>query len=174
LLPRLFQRPAGSAATPLRKQHDPLTALSLAGTVVQFVDFGIKILTQSVVLIRWGGREEPDVVAELEEAITYLKDLCAKLNQPALSNILSSSEPPEREPLERLCGASVTLAGQLLDRLGKLKVEGKHRKWNCFREAINWAWNEDALKHLLERLSTLRQIVEMHILVDLRYAHPLR
>lgn len=151
---------------------DPLTALSLAGNVVQFVDFGTKILTKSLLLIR-RDRDEPDVVTELEKAVTYLKDLCVKLSQPFLSDVLSSSEAAEREPLEQLCGASIALAGQLLNRLDKVKVEGKHRKWKCFREAVKWAWNEDELEHLVQRLSSLRQIVEMHVLVGLRYVHPL-
>jgi hypothetical protein len=71
---------------------DPLTALSLARTVIQFVDFGIKILTQTVVFIRRGANEEPNAVAELEGAITYLKDICTKLKSPALSNVPSSSQ----------------------------------------------------------------------------------
>jgi hypothetical protein len=82
---------------------DPLTALSVAGTIVQFADFGTKVLTQSLVLLSRNGRS--DVVAELTMVTLELNTLCAKLNQPLQLDSLSLSEITEQQALKNLCDA---------------------------------------------------------------------
>lgn len=67
---------------------------------------------------------------------------------------------------------SSVLAAELLGQLGRMKIKVKHRKWKCFKEAIKSTWNEDALQALVKRLATLRKMVEMHVLVALRYIRP--
>ena len=166
---------------------DPLTALSVAGNVIQLVDFGNKIVNHTLILSRDDGSRST-VVEELNIVTVELKGLCTKLEQSLRDGVLSSSESVGQQSLKKLCNASYMLATELLRKLdfikakgGKMQarckdegkcMDGKCGKWHSFMEAVKWAWKEDEILGLKKRLSAMREMMEMHVIISLRYIYP--
>ena len=140
---------------------DPLTALSVAGTIVQFVDFGTKILSRTHELYK-----SPDstitVNQDLDLVATDIFQLSQKLCVPA------RAETEDEPMLRKLCVASSDIATELTTRLNGLRVQGKHQKWRSFQQAINSVWSERDVKELTRRMSTIRDSVQIHVVVGLR------
>jgi hypothetical protein len=142
---------------------DPLTALSLAGNVVQFVDFGCQLLSHSRELYKstWGSLAADE---ELHLVTADLRALILKLR----SNTGDGSQDASQE-FRKICDEAVTLAEEILTRIDGLKVSGKHRAWKSFQQAIKSAWSQKETDGLIRRLSRLRQALETRILLSLRY-----
>ena len=154
---------------------DPLTALSFAGTVVQFVDFSTKILKASHEIYQSvdGTPRDHD---ELELVLSDLFSLTQKLKVPPRYPMTSPSNVDDQKMLDELCHACLVVADELqkgLDKLkasSKIKIPGMGRRWNSLQQGIRIIWtNADRLK-LIERLATLKESLRMTILVGLRYA----
>lgn len=151
---------------------EAVAALSLAGTIIQFVDFSSKIFSKSRELYESSSRALT-VNEEIEKAVEELNTLTVKLEQPLNQ---SGSSPSSRRPVEdpalnELCGTCRKIAKELQTRLNALKGQGKHQRWDSFRQAIKGAWAEKDIDALMKRLSILREALEMHILVNIKLVH---
>lgn len=143
---------------------DPLTALSLAGTIVQFVDFGKKLLTDCRDLYR-STAGVLDASEELELVTLDLRALAKKLQNADFS----AARRAEQATFKGICDKAAKIAEELLSRLDGLKVKGSERgKWQCFKQAVKAAWSIDEVKSLEERLSTSRKALETHVLFSIR------
>jgi hypothetical protein len=142
---------------------DPLTALSVAGTIVQFVDFSIKLLSTTRKLYRSDVGNLPDH-EELEYVTTDLSRLAARLQQPPEQEEGFQPSSPE---LQEISGKCDEVARELLKRLEALKIE-KNNAFRSFRVALQASWSKRDLNELVARLSTYRQSIQTHILADLR------
>lgn len=150
---------------------DPLTAISLASAIVQFVDFGSQ-------LIRGGSeiyKSSDGALAENSE----LEDITTKidqLNRKVLSSVPThSGQPPtpDEEALTELAESCRTVAGELLVLLRDLKVVhplGVHRKWDSLRKAIasQSPWNKEKIKALETRLGRLQEQITRRIVIMMR------
>ena len=117
---------------------DPLTALSVAGTIVQFVDFGTKLISRSKELYRSVDRAL-GVNKELEKIVEDLSKLLVKLQQPVRLKNTSSGNDRDEDALESLCTACRNVADETLKRLEGLKVDRKNGRWKCFGKALKSA-----------------------------------
>ena len=143
---------------------DPLTALSVAGTVVQFVDFSTKILSTARKLYHSKSGNLP-YHEELEYVTTDLSRLATRLQQPLNQDESQASSSPG---LQEICRACDKISQELLLRLEGLKVEKKNA-WKSFRGALQASWAKDDLKELVAKLDSYKQSIQTHILADLRY-----
>jgi hypothetical protein len=144
---------------------DPLTALSLAGTIVQFVQFATQIVQATV-------SGALPVQEDLETRTLALRDLIAKLRRQQLSGNASTSfvfraDSPDKT-LQILCDGCAAIAEELLARLDRLKVEGKHKMWKNFKKAIESQWSQNELKSLSSRLTEYRTALDTHVLINLK------
>ncbi|OCL07618.1 hypothetical protein AOQ84DRAFT_222678 [Glonium stellatum] len=144
---------------------DPLNALSCAGTIVQFVDFSTRILSRTYELYK-SPNSIITVNQELDLVATDLFQLSQKL-RVSVRDVTAPDTEDERM-LENLCLASSEIATELTTRLNDLRVQGKHRKWKSFQQAIKSVWSERDIMELTQRLSTLRDSVQIHVVVGLR------
>jgi hypothetical protein len=142
---------------------DALSAVSLAATIVQFVDFSSKIVSKGYHLYKSADGALP----ELGYVIRDLKSLNARLQYPEISSCLTRDE----QSLEDLSSQCSTIATELLGRLEKLSVEqnGRNRKWKSFRQALKSVWSKEALDEMKTTLSGYRSQLELHVLLSLRY-----
>ena len=138
---------------------DPLTALSVAGTVVQFVDFGMKLISTTAELYR-SAEGALAVNKELEMAITDLSSVGKKLSH-------QGSLGPD---IEEICTKTAALASELLQKLEGLKVQGRNRVWTSFRQAVKTAWSREEIESLQRRMEMLRRMLDTNVLVSLREA----
>lgn len=138
---------------------DPISALSLAATVVQLVDFSIKIVSKSSELYRSNG------LVENQSIDKATKDLI-KLNDQLKDSSVSNSD------LQELCKACGDAADELLTALSKVKVDGKGKAWQSFRKALRSIWSKEEIQELEKRLARFRNELNLRLTVGLRYACP--
>lgn len=132
---------------------DPITALGIAGNVVQFIDFGIKA-TSKTREIRKNAKRMTVADADLE---FVTKDLVA-LNAQLYASVGSSSEA---EALEELCGRCAKTAGELLSALQTFTVQGKKTKWKSTRKALKSLWGRDGVEEMKQRLLDFREELKL-------------
>jgi hypothetical protein len=137
---------------------DPITAVSLVGAIVQFVDFSSKILSKTTELYR----SSRSALAENVDIETITADL-AKLNTRLKQSITASDRD-----LQALCDACGGLAEQLLAALAKVKVDSKGQKWQSLRKALRSIWSKEKIKELEERLASFRAELNLRITVNIR------
>jgi hypothetical protein len=163
---------------------DPFTSLSLAATVVQFIDAGIKLVSK--------GREIHDTGTSTEnfdlEIVTsdFLKlnsDIqCLPGSIRAPANAQSQEERVSRSPMSRNCllttslfqalrdiAAHCAVAGnELTGVLERAKTQGVKSKWKSARQALKTIWNQDSVNAMAERLGRYREQLKLHVLVSIK------
>lgn len=98
---------------------DPLSAVGLAGTLVQFIDFTSKIVTQGRELYKTGSLK---LKGQVEAVTTDLLDFSTKFQQCSSCAQDESSSAAENEiALRKLCEECDGIALQLLAQLNRLK-----------------------------------------------------
>jgi hypothetical protein len=146
---------------------EPLATLSLAGTVVQFVDFGSRVLSKGHQIYRSvdGALSEnielETVTADLIELNTRLK---RSLRPAGTIGCFSKTE----QALEDVCNGCRGVSEELLVRLNGLKVQGKRRRWKSLRKALKTVWTKADIDATAGRLAMFKNQLELQILVSLR------
>jgi hypothetical protein len=161
---------------------DPVTALALAGNILQFVDYGHKLLARAGELYR-STAGSLAVNDQIELVTTDLQTLISKLRLSFPSDDASDDKCEKRcedgggddsghdasSTFEEICDGAANVATELLEKLASLKVQpGKHRKWKTLKQAVRTLWSEERIETLLERLSRFKQALETRILFSLR------
>jgi hypothetical protein len=150
---------------------DPLTVLSVAGSVVQFAGFGLKLFTNGRELYK-STRGILTVHEELELVTVDLRALIVKVARVHDSEVAESENHGEQDDeanFRKICCDTIELAGELIDALDKLKLrEGKNRIWESFRKVVESAWSRDQIKSLGKRLEILKGAAETHTLFSIK------
>lgn len=151
---------------------DPLTALSLAGTIIQVIDFGTKVLHGSRSLYN-SASGALDVNAELELITRDLTVLSKKLWRPLSAANATNSDPNghEYDSLRELCDGCKSVADELLVALEDLKMDGSqnNKAWKSLRYAIKSIFSQKEIDSLNDRLAAFRRALDTHILADLKF-----
>jgi hypothetical protein len=118
---------------------DPLTALSVAGSVIQFADFGMKLFADGRELYK-STRGILAAHEELELVTVDLRALIVKVARVRDSEVAESENKGDQDgeaSFRKICCDAIKLAEELIDALHKLKLrEGKNRIWESFRKVI--------------------------------------
>jgi hypothetical protein len=139
---------------------DPVTALSVAGNVIQFVDFGCRVFSKGIE-IALSEQGSTIVHDELEDIATDVSIMARKLR--------ASSLPKEGvdSTVSGICDRCTRVADEMLARLTKLKTRRK-QKWKSLWMALQHVWSEGEMQDIVQRLTMFKETLEMHILVDMR------
>ena len=151
---------------------DPLSALSLAGNVLQFIDFGTKLFSKAGELYKStvGSLAAND---QLELVTADLRALVSKLRQ-SLSSEETQGETVQEDKetwssFNRVCDEAADVADEIILRLGKLRLQdGKFRRLRSILQAVETLWSEREITSLLKRLSSLRIALETRVLFSIR------
>jgi RecA-family ATPase len=151
---------------------DPLSALSLAGNVLQFIDFGTKLFSKAGELYKStvGSLAAND---QLELVTADLRALVSKLRQ-SLSSEETQGEIVREDKetwssFKRVCDEAADVADEIILRLGKLRLQdGKFRRLRSILQAVETLWSEREITSLLKRLSSLRIALETRVLFSIR------
>lgn len=108
---------------------EALAALSLASTIVQFVDFSIKIVSKGFKIYHSGDGSLSEN-NDLEIVVNDLVLLQARL-QCATTGSDTDNPFSDEASLLSLRTTANELAANLLDRLNMVKAQGKHRRWKA-------------------------------------------
>lgn len=143
---------------------EALAIIGLVGNIVQFVDFSGKLISKSTELYRSSEGALAENV-DTETTTNHLVLLNSKLRGAATAT--------GDRALENLCKSCNTVAEKLLAALDKVKVKGEQRKWKSVRKALQSVWSKEEIGELERRLSKLREELNSHIVVGLRYENKL-
>jgi hypothetical protein len=143
---------------------EAFVAIGLVSNIVQIIDFSGKLLSNSRELYRSSvGALAANV--DIEAAATRLVLLNNKIRD--------STSTTSDDVLKRLCESCSSTADELLSALNKVKAEGKKDKWKSIGKALRSVWAKERIAALEERLAKCRHELNLHIIVDLRYARKL-
>ena len=143
---------------------DSLSALSLASAIVQFVDFGFKLLVESSELYRSPEGALADNV-ELKSTAEDLLQVSAGLRASFSHARLSEEEVV----LRQISASCEKVADELLAALDDLMVKGQRTKWKSTRRAFRSIWKEKQIREIEMRLDRFRGQLMVRLLAILRY-----
>ncbi|KAL2836736.1 hypothetical protein BJX68DRAFT_273368 [Aspergillus pseudodeflectus] len=126
---------------------EALAALSLAGTIIQVVDFGSKILTTTHELYK--STENITIFQQCELVTADLHKITQQLNNcnPRRSrNSRISPTPDIDNSLQSLLNECFNVASKLLARFEKLRVRGKKTKYKTFSQAVKAVFSESEIQ----------------------------
>ena len=165
---------------------DPLSALSLAGNVIQFIDFGIRLLSSAGELYELSAGSLA-VNDELEFVTTDLRALVKKLrtslpesDSKDMSYGIYTSDrghDSSSDSLGSICDQAASVADELVEKLESLKIKGdeqkgqkrpKLRHLQSLKAAVKSLWSQKDISALLERLNRLRQALGTRVLMSIR------
>jgi hypothetical protein len=150
---------------------DPLTAFSLAASILQFIDVGVKVVSGSAEIFHSATGtsslyEEAEVLAG---NITVICDQLGNSLRPDGSyNVLNKYETH----LEGFRLRSQVLAQELLDKLAKLRVDGEKsmlKRLKSVGMALKIVLKDKGkIDELQKRLDAIRDELEAHVVIDMR------
>ena len=168
---------------------DPVSALGVAASTVQFLTFAGSLLNKSYEVHRAADGitiefKELEVAAHtVEQLMKLLRDsstihlsgAAAHRSSGAWAWVGKKQPPPttERERMEialfDLCASCESVADELLTALNKLKRVGKKKTaWGSFRQALSCIWDEAKIQTLATRLEGYRKEIDTGLLMSIR------
>ena len=149
---------------------DPLTALSVASSIVQLVDFTQGLFRSTYRIYKsTTGRSESNV--DLQTISTSLKTLSsdlAKSVEQARSDTGKESSSNEEQLLD-LSKNCAGVAEKLIAALDQLTAQKIHNIWDSFDVAVRSVTSNKQVKYLSKRLEFYRQEISITINVCVRY-----
>ena len=127
---------------------ESLAALSLAGNIVQFVDFGCRLFSKSRELYR----SSDGVLAENVELENIANSLTALSKGLTPGSSQTQPESIDYKNLRSLAKDCKSIATELLQALHELKVKDPQKKLQCFRTALKRIWRSEEIENIAKRL----------------------
>jgi hypothetical protein len=144
---------------------EALAALSVAGNVVQFIQFASEVVTET----RETYRSADDTSAQHLDLEAVAEDL-QKLVSPLQASAQASTGAAGGLKFKKLLKSCNEAADELHSAIQELKVkDGPHRKWRSFGKALISVWKRENISSFQKRVSLLRDQIQFHIVDDLRY-----
>ena len=134
---------------------DPISAFSLAGTVLQFLDSGSRFVLLAKRLYDGNLEEAPLSYAALQTAAVDLEEIL-----PQLDNSTDGSNDGQVRQLAHECGKT---ARKLLVTLGKLKLEDAPRKRDAIKTAFRSICKEKEINSRRNQIQELRTQISFHL-----------
>ena len=149
---------------------DPFTALSLAGNVVQFVQFGCQLAAQAHdIYSSNSGVSEKNL--EIDSVTTRLLGTVHELSSHLGSGDATSSPYPVSRSSKRLieiAEACKMIAEDILHRMEAMKLREPATVWRSLRLALKSMWTKEELDALMKRLKAYISELDTAILVSLK------
>ena len=147
---------------------DPLTAIGLAGNIVQFIDFSLTIVSKASEIRQSADgvpRENRDLEIVTKDLVAITARLKNSVRQAPRGAVDLTQEQCRLDDLRRHCA---DVAGELIDALERLKAKGPKGRWKSLRQALKSVWSRDKIIQIQSRLTGLREELELRILVDMK------
>ncbi|KIW78743.1 hypothetical protein Z517_08582 [Fonsecaea pedrosoi CBS 271.37] len=145
---------------------DPITAVSIAGNAIQFVDFTAKLISKGAELYKYNTLSEH---VELRKAAVQLRSFQLPHKLDDLRSLQTTSLTEDQSlllsQLEEAYSYCTDCAEQIIEAVGKLTVSGDHRKWKSFRHALSSVMGVSKLDDASRRLSNARQQLMLFLLL---------
>lgn len=139
---------------------ETVAAIGIAGNIVQFIDFGCKLLSKAKAIYRDGAAVEHTDLRKVTEDLTAL---ITKLSEDIRQ--ASASNEPE---LQELCEGCLGVAKELQHALTKVNASSGQGRWKSIRAALKAVWGKEHITELKGRLDAYSMQLDRRVLVGLR------
>ncbi|TGO07645.1 hypothetical protein BTUL_0257g00060 [Botrytis tulipae] len=148
---------------------DPLSALSFAATIVQFVDFGSKVISTATEL----HHSSEGALANNLELSTIISDLSSISNDLSVRSSGQGMHSYNKDELALIGLASQCkeLSDKLLHDLDGLNIKKAHTKWASARQAMRSLWKEAYISEISKRLDGFRNQLVLRLVALLADKH---
>ena len=143
---------------------DPVTAFSLAGTILQFLDSGSRFIKLAHELYRAQG----DTLTSLTDLHAITIAFQQELQDFNSSNINYNHAESQQDNIAQLAHRCEEVLVQLLTLVGKLNDATHHRKQDALKRAFQMILKENEIKTLMSRLNDFRSEFSFHLLTLVR------
>ena len=144
---------------------ETLAALSLAGNIVQFIDFGCRLFAKSQEL----HRSATGVAAEDDQLAIIARSLRRFSQDLEVTSPSDGGQSSQAFDLEGLVDECKRVANDLLGALDQLKSTRARNKWRCLRDSLKRVWKEERINSLARRLDSCSIQVTACLLKLLKY-----
>jgi len=146
---------------------DPLSALSLASNVVQFIDFGSKLISeiQEIRQSASGSTKENADFLFTAKAFRRQSDI---LFANLADRTSSSSLPLSRSALQEFVVPCRQVSDELIAILEDLKAMEPRKRLQSFWQALRSITKRRKIKELVAKMEILRKLVNSHLITILR------
>jgi hypothetical protein len=148
---------------------DPLSALGVAASVVQFLDFASTLVSSTYKIYKsttGDTKEKLDLMVVTSSLKSLSNDLRLSLDQDTSEGKELSKVDTE---INTLCASCSDVADELILALEKLNVQKEHDIWQSVRTALQSVWGRKEVDALEKRLESFRSQISLHINASLRY-----
>jgi hypothetical protein len=146
---------------------DPISALSLAACVVQFVSFTGNVVSKGKLIYDIG---DGSLVGNIDFQViaTRLESLTGKLRDGLKDTPGCLTE--DEQQLESVCEDCIAISAKLIRRLERLndKQQCKGEAWKSIRQALKSVWSKKEIDEIVKRLDLFRGDLDTNILVSMR------
>lgn len=144
-----------------------LAAIGLAGNIVQFIDFGAKLLSKANQIRKEGSTAENVHLGVVTKDLSrYIDSLnSAIIAQQREKRVLGE----EDTALYEICGGCLQVAHELETALEGLGSNGRVGKWKSYRHAFKSIWGKSRVTELRDRLSVYSSQMDRRLLASIKY-----
>ncbi|KAF2117082.1 hypothetical protein BDV96DRAFT_490389 [Lophiotrema nucula] len=152
----------------------PLPAVGLASSILQIVDFGIKITSKEHKIYQPTESQAVENHAVLQAIVDYLFRLGTELDQNDLKRLSADSKSPKLSEaalqLLKLSDLAKEHNTTLIEGILQAQARGSYGdpKWQTGREALMSVWKKKDVKALKKKLQELKKEVDTALLIALR------
>ena len=145
---------------------EPLSALSIATAVVQFLDFAANIVSGTREIYK----NSPDHAQRNVDLKTVTKSLVTLNNdiRDSLSHTDKRQLSARDWQIEELAQRCKELGERLLAALQRLEIKRKHTLWSSFRLALKTIWSESEIESMEKTLEKYQRQISLHLLFSTR------
>ena len=147
---------------------DPVSALGVAASVAQFVDFAGTLFSGTYQIYKSATGQTKfnfDLMTITTSLNTLNNDIRSSLDRATSDGKTLSKADVE---IDAICRGCSKVAGQLILALEKLKAQEGHNFWESFRKALQTVWHKNEVESLGKQLETFRMQITLRINVALR------
>jgi hypothetical protein len=130
-------------------------------TVVQFLEFSSEVVSKT----REMSKSSVGATQDIQRSEIMTRDLLG-LCQTLKEGLRSTG--PGIQSLQDLCNECVHLGRNIVERLGRLKVQEGDPNWTIVRKAAVAVWSKKDLDESSRQLASLRSQLELHVLISFR------
>jgi len=136
---------------------EALASLSLAGTIVQIVDFTSKLVFKAIEI-----RKSSNGLDQASSDITLVAKTLARLSHE-LETSSNANLPKERE-MNDLAAQCKDVAEKLMAVIAKFKNSGKHTTRSSFLQAMRFVMSKDEIAELTRRMESICRAMNICLL----------
>jgi hypothetical protein len=149
---------------------DPVSALGIATSVVQFLQFGSSIVSKTRQIYSQGALSDH---VECESATRRLIELTKHITNSLTDLGSLGALSLGSQALQKICEKCVELSDELLSRLADLHVDETHkaRKWKGLRQALKTLCSKEKINDIPERLKACSVELHLHLIMAIKYVY---